>query len=291
MYTEEIKFYPSVNAPVKTQNIRVAIIDLYNNEPNEGMRCLQVLLNTHPLEPNQSMTWKVFDVRFKNEIPELDYDIYISTGGPGSPMADADATWENKYFKLIDSIFEHNQNNTGAKKFLFLICHSFQLVCRHLEIAEVSKRHSSAFGIFPIHETIEGKKERFFNQLPDPFYAVDSRDYQVIKPDADKLLKLGAKVLAIEKERPHVTYERAVMAIRFSDEIFGTQFHPEADQVGMLKYLIRPDKQQHIVNHHGQEKYEEMLFHLNDADKLRLTQESILPAFLRQAISGSLVTI
>lgn len=291
MYLGEIKFYPGVNTLIKNQHIRVAIIDLYNNEPNEGMRCIQTLLNTHPLEPHQSMTWKVYDVRFKSEVPDLDYDIYISTGGPGSPLGDEDATWEDKYFNLIDSIFDHNQRNIGARKFLFFICHSFQLICRHLEIAEVTKRHSSAFGIFSMHKTEEGKKERFFKELRNPFYAVDSRDYQVVQPDANKLLQIGAKVLAIEKERPHVPYERAVMAIRFSNEIFGTQFHPEADPVGMLKYLMRADKQQHIIEHHGQEKYEEMLLHLNDHDKLRLTQQTILPAFLRQAISGSLVSV
>lgn len=291
MYVDEIKFYPSVSDLIKNQHIRVAIIDLYNNEPNEGMRGIKSLLEKHPLQPHQSMSWKVYDVRFKSEVPDLDYDIYISTGGPGSPMPDENAHWEKRYFNFIDSIFEHNLKTTGPKKFLFLICHSFQLICRHLQIAEVTKRHSTAFGIFSIHKTDDGKKERFFKHLSDPFYTVDSRDYQVIQPDNNKLLKLGAKILAIEKERPHVSYERAVMAIRFTDEIFGTQFHPEADPVGMLQYLIRSDKQQHVIHHHGQEKYDEMMLSLNDDDKIKLTQQAILPSFLRQAIAGSLVSI
>ena len=153
------------------------------------------------------------------------------------------------------------------KKYLFLICHSFQLVCRHFEIAEVTKRNSTAFGIFPIHKTDDGKKEILFKQLPDPFYTVDSRDYQIIKPDADKLLKMGAKILALEKERPHVEFERAVMAIRFTDEIFGTQFHPEADPIGMMHYLLSDDKKKKVIENHGEAKYESMLLHLNDDDK------------------------
>ena len=40
---------------------------------------------------------------------------------------------------------------------------------------------------------------------------------------------MGAKILCIEKERPHVPYERAVMGIRFNEYMIGTQFHPEAD--------------------------------------------------------------
>ena len=291
MFVDEIKSFESVEIPVNNQHIRVAIIDLYNNEPNEGMRGIQSLLNTHPLLPHQSMSWKVFDMRFKGEVPDLDYDIFISTGGPGSPLADADATWERAYFNLIDSIFDYNQQSAGVKKHLFLICHSFQMVCRHLELAEITKRHSTAFGIFPVHLTEAGRKEDIFKDLHDPFYTVDSRDYQVVLPNNNKLLKFGAKILAIEKNRPHVNYERAVMAIRFTDEIFGTQFHPEADPVGMAHYLIRPDKREHVIRHHGQDKYDEMLLHLNDDDKIKLTQHTILPAFLRQAISGISITV
>jgi homoserine O-succinyltransferase/O-acetyltransferase len=59
----------------------------------------------------------------------------------------------------------------------------------------------------------------------------------------------------------------------------------------MLHYLLREDKKQHIIKHHGEEKYEEMLLHLNDPDKILLTQKSILPAFLDQAIEHSLVYV
>jgi len=45
--------------------------------------------------------------------------------------------------------------------------------------------------------------------MEDPFYAVDSRDYQVIEPDHQQLQRIGATILAIEKERPHVLLERA----------------------------------------------------------------------------------
>ena len=288
MYLEKFKHRPRVTTAIKEQHIRVAIIDLYNNEQNEGMRCIQNLLNSHPLESHQTMSWKVYDARFKNEVPDESYDIYISTGGPGSPLPNGEP-WENKYFDLMDSLFAHN-TNSSQKKYLFFICHSFQLICRHLGIGEVNKRHSTAFGIFPVHETMEGKKERLFKNLSDPFYAVDSRDYQLVQPDMHKIDAMGAKILAIEKERPHVAYERAVMAIRFSDEIFGTQFHPEADPIGMRKYLLRPDKMEHVIHHHGKEKYKEMLVHLEDEDKLKLTQGSILPAFLNQVINNSLIT-
>ncbi len=272
------------------QEIRVAILDLYNNEPNEGMRGIQTILNTQKLPNECFITWHRYDVRFKEQIPDLSYDIYISSGGPGSPLEEPGAKWEKRYFDLIDEILAYNSHTNGPRKFVFFICHSFQLMCRHLQLAEISKRKSTAFGIFPVHPVPDGKLEKCFRKLTDPFYAVDSRDWQVTQPNMKQFRKLGAKILAIEKDRPHVPYERAIMGIRFNDEMIGTQFHPEADPVGMLHYLMRADKRDLIITHHGEEKYEDMVLHLNDPDKILLTQRSIIPAFLEQAISSVLAS-
>lgn len=269
---------------MENNTLRVAILDLYNNEPNEGMRGIQSLLNRHPVPSPFTLQWERFDVRFREEVPDTSFDIYISSGGPGSPLEEPGARWEKKYFRLIDELMDHNLQQTYNKKFAFFICHSFQLICRHLELGDVTKRHSTAFGIFPVHKTLQGKDEFCLSEVTDPFYAVDSRDWQVIQPDQSKMKKMGAQILAIEKERPHVPYERAVMSIRFTPEMIGTQFHPEADPLGMLHYLLRSDKKEIIVRHHGQDKYDEMLLHLNDPDKISLTQSIIIPAFLQHAI-------
>ena len=167
--------------------------------------------------------------------------------------------------------------------FLF-ICHSFQMACRYFEIGNVAKRKSTAFGVFPVHIVDEGKNEPVFSGLPDPFYAVDSRDYQVIEPDYEKIETLGATVLAIEKERPHVPLERAVMALRFNDYMLGTQFHPEADPKGMTMYLQREDKKEMVIENHGFDKWQSMMDQLNDPDKISFTYSHVIPNFLDQAI-------
>ncbi len=273
---------------MENHSLRVAILDLYNNEPNEGMRGIQSILDRHLFPAPFTIYKERFDVRFKEEIPDTSFDIYISSGGPGSPLEEPGAHWEKEYFALMDALLEHNRKEEGSKKYIFLICHSFQLMCRHLQLADVTRRHSTAFGIFPMHRIETGADDACFCGLPDPFYAVDSRDWQVVQPDYTAMEKYGAKVLAIEKERPHVPFERAVMAIRFTPEMIGTQFHPEADPVGMLHYLLRSDKKEIIVKHHGQEKYDEMLLHLNDPDKINLTQACILPSFLDLAFKNLL---
>lgn len=268
--------------------VKIAILDMYEGFENQGMRCLREIINQFGEINHLAMEWDEFDVRQKNETPGTDYDIYISSGGPGSPLESEGSEWEKAYFEWLDTIEQWNSNpDNHQKKYVFFICHSFQLVCRYWKLANVCKRNSTAFGVFPIHLLEDGKSEPVFNGLNDPFYAVDSRDWQVIEPKMDILYK-GAKILCIEKERMHVPLERAIMAIRFNDYFFGTQFHPEADAIGMSMYLQTEEKKKTVIENHGYEKWESMLNHLNDPDKISWTYSHILPNFLNIAVEQSL---
>ena len=268
--------------------VRVAILDMYEGFENQGMRCLREILNQYGEMNNLDLEWDEFDVRLKYETPDTSYDIYLSTGGPGSPLESEGSDWEKAYFKWLETIEEWNNNaNNHEKKYVFFICHSFQLVCRHWKLANVCKRNSTSFGVFPIHLLEDGKNEPVFNGLNEPFYAVDSRDWQVIEPRMDIIYK-GAKILCIEKERTHVPLERAIMAIRFNEYFFGTQFHPEADAVGMSMYLQTEEKKKTVIENHGYEKWESMLKHLNDPDKILWTYSHILPNFLNIAVEHCL---
>ncbi|TDB67024.1 type 1 glutamine amidotransferase [Arundinibacter roseus] len=263
--------------------LRIAILDLYNGVENEGMRCIKKIVHEFESQENFSVNCQIFDVRQLAEVPDLSFDIYISTGGPGSPKPEGHA-WERKYFRFLDSLWKYNKDHHNrVKKHLFLICHSFQLACVHWQIGLVGKRRSNSFGTFPIHQTHFAENEPLFKGLEDPFWAVDSRDYQVIEPNNHVLEHLGAKIVCLEKIRPHVPLDRAVMGIRFSNEIFGTQFHPEADAEGMLRYFLKDEKKQAIIKNHGEAKYYDMIEHLNDPDKILLTEKTILPTFLKIA--------
>ena len=262
--------------------MNIAILDMYDGRPNEGMRCIKVLCEQFLSQEGMSGRYDIFDIRQKNEFPAInDYEIFISTGGPGNPLPEGHA-WEKNYFAFIDDIFEHNKQNE-VKKYLFLICHSFQIASYHLGFGTVCKRRSTSFGVMPIHRTDDGVAEPLFEQLPDVFYAVDSRDYQLIQPNWKKINDFGAQILCLEKVRPYVPLERAVMAIRFSDEVFGTQFHPEADSEGMMRYFKQEEKMLAVIKEYGADKYEEMIDRLDDPDKIMLTESVIIPTFLRNA--------
>ena len=138
--------------------LRVAILDMYNGYPNQGMRSIRTVLRRFARENGLSMQVDEFDVRGKAEMADLTYDVYISSGGPGSPLPE-NSLWESHYFGLIDALFEHNATNEYNKKYVFYICHSFQLICRHLRLGIISKRQSTSFGVMPIHKTKEGMLE------------------------------------------------------------------------------------------------------------------------------------
>jgi homoserine O-succinyltransferase/O-acetyltransferase len=269
------------------KKIRIAILDLYEGHVNQGMRGLREIINQFGESNHLDVDWDEYDVRLKEEVPGTEYDIYISSGGPGSPLDSEGSSWEKAYFDWLAKMEAWNNNPLNSqKKYVFFICHSFQLVARHYKLANVCKRKSTAFGVFTVHLMDEGKEEPVFAGMKDPFWAVDSRDYQVIEPDYRVLREMNATILAIEKERMHVPLERAVMAIRFNDYFFGTQFHPEADAVGMSMYLQTPEKKKTVIENYGQEKWESMIEHLNDPDKISWTYAHIIPNFLNIAVES-----
>jgi homoserine O-succinyltransferase len=268
---------------MKMTHLRIAILDMYEGRPNQGMRCIRELLDTFGKQQGLVLEVLEFEVRLQRAIPDNSFDIYISTGGPGSPLDSEGSDWERAYFHWLSAMEEWNDHPGHPKKCIFFICHSFQLICRHYRLALVCPRKSTAFGVFPVHMLEAGKTEPVFAHLSDPFYAVDSRDFQVIQPDLPVLEKMGAVLLCIEKERPHVPYERAIMGIRFNPWWIGTQFHPEADATGMYQYLQMEDKKQAVIAEHGFAKWQNMVEQLNDPEKIMWTSRHVLHDFFLSA--------
>ena len=261
------------------KKVNLAILDMYDGEPNQGMRCIHEILSRFA----EVISYREFDVRGKAQLPDIrNFDIFISTGGPGNPL-EGDGNWDLRYNDFLDEIWIWNQNH-AQKKQLLLICHSFQIACKHFGLGQITKRKSTSFGVTPIHKTPEGMNDPLFANLGNPFWSVDSRDFQVVQPNHRKFKALGAKLIALEKIRNHVEYERAIMSIRFSDEIVGTQFHPEADPVSFLEHLKKPMVREKIIELKGKARFRTMLEDLVDENKIYKTNETLIPNFLELAI-------
>ncbi len=87
---------------------------MYDRHVNQGMRGIRTLLYLESKKIGAQIKWHVFDVRNAEQVPDASYDIYISSGGPGSPLESGEA-WEKKYFHLVDQLWQHNQKILSGK--------------------------------------------------------------------------------------------------------------------------------------------------------------------------------
>ena len=51
----------------------------------------------------------------------------------------------------------------------------------------------------------------------------------------------------------------------------------------MLRHFKKDEKREGIIKNYGQEKYNDMLTHLQDPDKIMLTESAVIPTFLNKA--------
>jgi GMP synthase-like glutamine amidotransferase len=158
------------------------------------------------------------------------------------------------------------------------------MMCRFFKLAEVTRRDSKSFGVMPVHKTPAGRQERLYEGLPDPFYAADFRDWQVVQPNDRLMQEIGAEILSLEKIRPHIPKERSIMAIRLSPEIVGVQYHPEADPEAMRVHAVKPERKQDIIARFGVHKYNELMQRLDEPSLLWRTRHALMPRFLTEAI-------
>ncbi|MGB5530203.1 MAG: hypothetical protein WBQ32_09535, partial [Ignavibacteriaceae bacterium] len=155
---------------------------------------------------------------------------------------------------------------------------------RFFKFGNVNQRHSKSFGVMPFSLTKEGKSDSILNGLSNPFYAADIRQFQVIEPDEKVIKELGAKILSYEIVDDNEKAQPALAAVRISDEIVGTQFHPEADPDSMLYHFKQDERKKQVVEKYGEERYFEMIKILERPDTIKKTRKTVIPSFLNYAI-------
>jgi homoserine O-succinyltransferase/O-acetyltransferase len=262
--------------------VRIAVLDMNNGARNIGVRNIKRIIEqfSHKVRAaHLQVDFEVnhFHVRDRNEVPDNTYDMYICSGGPGSPLDDHGMESEVRFFNLLDQLIDHNATKDN-KKFVFGICHSFQMMVKKFNVAELTKRDKRYIGVVPIIKTPEGERDVLFEGLQEKFYAFDNRDWQAVNPDLQKLKQIGASILSYESNG-HQAGE-AVTAIRYTQEIETVQFHPEAEKHGILMRFSDPEEKKEIVGMLGEAKFDELIQSLNNPNKLMKTYKTILPGFL-----------
>lgn len=79
------------------KDIRIALLDMNNNHVNQGFRNIKEISEAFQQSSEENVIIQTFEVRFKNEMPNIDdFDIFISSGGPGNPHREG-LEWEDRY--------------------------------------------------------------------------------------------------------------------------------------------------------------------------------------------------
>jgi len=253
---------------------KIAVLDFYKGTENQEVdQLLELAKETLP-----GAQIDIFDVRSSLEFPDLSYAAFLVTGGPGDPR-DPEGLFAEMFGQWLDGVLTYNQHHE-IKRRVLLICHSFQMACVHWNLADITRRKSPTFGVYSVHLTDHGVNDPLLGQLDNPFFAADFRSFQVVSPREEAMDEIGASLLALEKVRPHVPLERAVMAMRFSPHVLGVQFHPEVPPAAMRKALKDPKRREVFIQENGQEKYGKMLKYLNDTSKMYDVYQQLIPDFL-----------
>ncbi|MFI5131314.1 MAG: GMP synthase, partial [Chitinophagales bacterium] len=98
------------------KSIRIALLDLNEGKPNQGMRCIHQIIDEWEMDSDIKVDRQVFDVRVMNELPDTSFDIYISSGGPGDPISTRYDDWDINWNKWVDEMLRWNENPSNKQK-------------------------------------------------------------------------------------------------------------------------------------------------------------------------------
>jgi GMP synthase-like glutamine amidotransferase len=268
----------------RSRPLRLCIIDMNNGHVNQAMRCLRGLatnffdrVNLH----NPDLPCELVEVspRDTNDPVPRDCDLYLSSGGPGSPFDGDGMLWSEDYGSFCDGVIESAARGGAEMRALFAICYSFEMVIRHFKLAHIGPRAERKFGVMPIYTTSEGQQHPLLSPFGDRLFAFEHRNWEAVDLDESRLRALGGALLARES-RDGVSKGRALLALDIAPGIETVQFHPEADRPGVMNWVARPEQAAAFKETYGEGTYQAMLRTLDDPRRLARTYALVIPGWL-----------
>ena len=270
----------------KDKPVKICLVDMNNGYANQSTRCFKRIVDAftariHELNPNLPVLFSHVQPRNKGELPELDTDIVLSSGGPGSPFDGWEDAWSVGYRKYLDYIIEQNALSPEDSPKLFAVCYSFELACEHLGVAKMKlRRDGTKFGIMPAYITTLGQQMPYLFPFGDRIFAFENRDWEAVDFDEGRLRELGGTLLARESRPGLHDKGEAVVAINFSPGITGTQFHPEADRRGVLTWVNNPEQAARFKKVYGELTYDRMVKTVENPRRVARTFSLLIPTWL-----------
>lgn len=267
-----------------SRSLRLCLIDMNNGHVNQAMRCLRGLGTTffervELHNPDIRCDLVQVSPRDTDQKIPLDCDLYLSSGGPGSPFDGDGMAWSADYGAFCDAVAESAACGGPDMRALFAICYSFEMVVRHFKLAHIGPRTDRKFGVMPIYTTPEGQRHPLLGAFGDRLFAFEHRNWEAVDLDESRLRTLGGELLARES-RDGVSKGRALLALDVAPGIEAVQFHPEADRPGVMNWVARPEQAAAFKSTYGEVTYQAMLRTLDDPRRLARTYALVIPGWL-----------
>jgi homoserine O-succinyltransferase/O-acetyltransferase len=264
--------------------LRLCLIDMNNGVENQAIRCFKRIVEqfvTRARTTNPGLDASLVHVQPRNlgEQPVPNCDLYMSSGGPGSPFDGFEDQWCTDYRAFLDSVVEDNLRGGKTARGLFVVCHSFELAIEHFKFAKMEPRPTRKFGVQPAYMTEEGMRSPLLAPFGDRLFAWEHRYWQAVGLDTKRLGELGGELWARES-RDGVSKGEGHLAFRFAHGIEGTLFHPEADRAGAMSWIVKPEQAEKVVEAYGDLTYRRMLKTLDDPMRLARTFALLIPGWL-----------
>jgi GMP synthase-like glutamine amidotransferase len=278
---------PAPKAPAvlgAARPFRLCIVDMNDGHVNQAMRCFRSIATRffrriHATNPG--VACELVEVSPRNtedDIPS-NCDLYLSSGGPGSPFDGDGKAWPTRYYRFLDDIVDSAEEGGHDQRALFAVCYSFEMIIRHFKVATMQPRAERKFGVMPVYMTSEGQEHPLLAPFADRLFAFEHRNWEAVDLDTRKLAALGGQLLARES-RDGVSKGRAVLGLDVTSGIEAVQFHPEADRAGVVSWVSRPDQAAAFKATYGEVTYQAMLRTLDDPRRLARTFALVIPGWL-----------
>jgi GMP synthase-like glutamine amidotransferase len=264
--------------------LRVCIVDMNAGHANQAMRCFRGLVGAffeRARAHNPGLPCELVEVSPRDTeatIPR-DADLYISSGGPGSPHEGEGLPWLADAARFLDGLVERGVKGGADPQAYFGICFSFELIVHHFGVAVLGHRPHKKFGIMPVYPTADGQKHPLFEPFGDRLFAFEHRTWEVVDVDEKRLAALGGHVLARESRDGH-SKGRSIVSLALGPAIEGVLFHPEADRAGVMNWVARPEEAEAFRAAYGEKTYQAMLRTVDDPARLARTYALFLPGWL-----------
>ena len=172
-------------------------LTMNNGVANEAIRCFRRILNAFVARvraANPRLTVHLEHVQPRNlgELPSHQVDLFISSGGPGSPHDGWEQRWCTGYRHFLDWMMDAAVHRPDAPPAGFLVCHSYELAVQHFGFARIRHRGDLKFAIFPAYLTDEGRQTPFLAPFDDRLFIWEHRHWQAVEMDRHMVSRVRA---------------------------------------------------------------------------------------------------